>query len=332
MKRIVKITTTILGIVLIMSLCACGSSASKYDYSYNASTGTEALYEPDYDYGYSEEYVTSNGSNGSMTEAEKVKDNSRKLIKTYNIAVETEEFDGFVEMIQNKVVSLDGYIENLNSSNGSKYSSSYNSSRFSYMTIRIPAASADSFLDMVGANANVISKTLSVEDVTLSYVDVQSRKNAYQAEEKRLLELLEQAETIEDILVIEDRLTNIRYNIESLESQLRTYDNKVDYTTIYLDITEVEAYTEPEPESFGQKISKAFTDGFDETVNTLKNLLLVFVGAIPGLTVFAIVLLIFVIILAVIIRIIYKIVTKPSNKKKIATAEENADISETSEE
>ena len=57
-----------------------------------------------------------------------------------------------------------------------------------------------------------------------------------ETEQQRLLELLETAESLDDILTIESRLTEVQYELDSKESQLRTYDNQIDYSTVYLDL------------------------------------------------------------------------------------------------
>mgnify|MGYP002226154573 CR=1 FL=1 len=93
--------------------------------------------------------------------------------------------------------------------------------------------------------------------MTLTYVDLQSHRDALQTEQERLLQLLEQAESIEDIITIEQRLSDVRYQLESMESQLRSYDNQVDYSTVYLYIDEVEVYTPVEEETHGNVFLQA---------------------------------------------------------------------------
>ena len=99
---------------------------------------------------------------------------------------------------------------------------------------------------MVEGVSNITYRQENVEDVTLDYVDVESRKKMLETEQQRLLELLETAESLDDILTIESRLTEVQYELDSKESQLRTYDNQIDYSTVYLDINEVVRYTPQE--------------------------------------------------------------------------------------
>ena len=65
------------------------------------------------------------------------------------------------------------------------------------------------------------------ENVTLQYVSTESRVKALETEQTRLLELLENAETMEDLLTIEARLTDVRWELENYASQLRVLDNQV---------------------------------------------------------------------------------------------------------
>lgn len=328
MKKLQKVLSWALCIVMTMSFAACGSSnyQKSSDSSAPAATFAESASYGDYGY-YSEALVEEEAydegsyDNGttSGTKADPVKDTSRKLITTYNINAETEEFDGFMEAIKNKVNELNGYIENLDTSNGSIYSDYY-SNRYSSLTVRIPAANADAFMLMVGEKGNITYQSMSVDDVTLQYVDMESRKNSYLTEQDRVLELIEQAETIEELLILEDKLSEIRYQIESLESQLRTYDNKIDYTTFYLSVSEVQVYTEPEiiPETYGQKIANSFTKSVKNVFEGLKNFLVGLVGAVPGLVVFAVVVLI--------IFLIVKGIIKSANKSKLKKEAKKAAI------
>ena len=68
-------------------------------------------------------------------------------------------------------------------------------------------------------------------------------KKALETEQDRLLELMEQAETTEDLLAIESRLTDVRYQLESAASQLKLYDSLVSYSTVYLTVEEVQKLT-----------------------------------------------------------------------------------------
>ena len=188
---------------------------------------------------------------------------SRKWIVTVDMMAETEDLDALMASVLEKIEALQGYVEHQDIYNGSSYSDyRYRSAS---LTLRIPAEQVEEFTKAVEGQSNVVSHSRQVEDVTLQYVDTESRMNALKTEEARLLELLEQSETMSDLLEIEGRLTEVRYELESVGSQLRTYDNLVDYATVHLNIEEVREYTPMEEPTVWQRIS----DGF---MNSLRGL------------------------------------------------------------
>ena len=134
----------------------------------------------------------------------------------------------------------------------------------------------------------------------------------------RLLALLEKCDNVEDMIAIESRLSEVRYKLEAQESTLRTYDNLVDYATVNINIEEVTKYTEPEPESYGQRLARAFRGGLERTVNGLKDFLVGFVNALPGLLVF--------IIICLIVFFIIRGISKASNKKRALKNERDAEL------
>lgn len=247
-----------------------GASYNSYDYE------TEAVAEEAYDALAAD--VVDESASGEVS--------GRKLIRTVNLSVETKEFDLAVATVQSQVDAMGGYIENMETYNGSSYSG-YRSNRNASMTVRIPEDQLSGFLEKVSEICNVVNRSENVEDVTLAYVDVESHRNALRVEQERLLELLEQAETIEDIITIEDRLSSVRYQLESMESQLRTYDNRIDYSTVYLYIDEVQELTPVEEETVWEQISGGFVDSLKSIGNGLLDIGIWLVVHIPYIVIWA---------------------------------------------
>lgn len=270
-----KMSALLLGI-LLLALTACGASGSpetaadasavrSYS-SAGGSAGTAQMamengaYDTGFESGEAMEVKTASEAAGeSIPQAAA----GRKLIRTVNMSVETREYDQLLTALETQIEALGGYIENMDAYNGSVYSGN-RSARSAYLCIRIPQDQLEEFLNKVTDISNVIRRSDSTEDVTLQYVDLESHRNALRTEQDRLLELMEQAETIEDIITIEERLSSIRYQLESMESQLRTLDNQVSYSTVYLDISEVKELTPVSEETTLERI----TNGF---LNSLKN-------------------------------------------------------------
>ncbi len=180
----------------------------------------------------------------------------RKLIRNVSLEVETETFDELLTAVEERTGQTGGYIEESYTYNGSSYYGNHRKS--ADLTIRIPSGRLDEFLSSVSEVSNVISRNENVTDVTLQYVDMESRKKALDSEHERLLELLAKAESVEDIISIESRLSEVRYQMESMESQLRALENQVSYSTVTLHINEVTKLTPVKEQNVGERIAAGF--------------------------------------------------------------------------
>ena len=221
----------------------------------------------------------------------------RKLIRNVSMNLETREFDALTKSISDAVTFFGGYIEQADVSGNSLYWSGERSSRYSNITARIPENKLDAFLTEVSGQGNVTYKNESVQDVTLQYTDITSRKKTLQMEQERLWELLEKAESVDAVIALEARLSEVRYQLESIESQLRTLDNQIVYSTVYLSIQEVQVLTSTDPDTIPVRIQK----GLSRSFNTLKissvDFLVWFISSLPILAVFAVLVFIAIIIL-----------------------------------
>ena len=187
----------------------------------------------------------------------------QKLIREVSLDAETEDLETLLTALTEQISTLGGYIEEQQIYNGSAYASyRYRSAS---LCIRIPAENLDSFVGQVQGMTNVVSYNESTEDVTLNYVATESRVAALEAEEKRLLELMDQAETMADLLEVEERLTEVRSDLESTASQLRVLTNKVNYATVYLELDQVKVFTEVEEPTVWERI----TGGFSENLKNI---------------------------------------------------------------
>lgn len=306
MKKRIRLMGVVLASTLLLAGCGSSYNGAKYDTAATA-TATESYAAEEYAY---DSYDYSDGGSvnsydeiSSMKEtsesAPQAKDPSknRKLIRTVNLSVETKEFDLLIDKLQNDTLSMGGYVESSNISNNSY--NGYKSARSAYMTLRVPKEQLDFFLNEVSNICNVVNRNENVEDVTLTYVDLESHKKALEAEQTRLLQFLEEAQTIEDMLYIEERLTNVRYQLQSMESQLRTFDDKVDYATVTVNVSEVKELTvvEPEEKTVWDRISEGFIDSVTTVWDGLVDFFVWFVVNIPFLLVWAVVIFVIVVIL-----------------------------------
>lgn len=291
-----------LSLVLILSLTGCGSSQATSDSAvmeesaYTEAGLAKASFNDDAGYG-SYEAAAEEPVSEMDGEVQPQVPSGRKLIRTVNLSVETKDLDGLLADIQNRVAQLGGYIQDYTIGRESHYS---------YVTARVPVDKLDSFVDEVGERANIVNLSEFTEDVTLQYVDMESRKKALVTEQERLLELMEQAENVSDIIEIESRLSDVRYELESMESQLRTFDNQIDYSTIYIDITETETITPTEELSAFEKMGTGFMNSLYEVGAGLKNFAVNFVIYLPFIALWVIIILIFVLVVRLIIKAVDK--------------------------
>ncbi|MBD5508312.1 MAG: DUF4349 domain-containing protein [Lachnospiraceae bacterium] len=259
------------------------NSAAYYDVAEAEYIHNEAAVTADYDYEYAEAAAAEEpiAEEGSVSVPEGAVD--RKLIKTVNISAETEAFDELVPQLQKRVEELGGYIESISVYDiGSYYvEDAMQKQRCAQITARVPKEALDGFLAQVGEQTNVTSRSENVEDVTLQYVDLDSHKKVLLTEQERLLALMEQAESVEDIITIEGRLSEVRYQIESMESQLRTYDNKIDYSTVYLSIEEVRKYSAPQTATVWQRIGTGFMKSLENIGFGIRDFAIYFVIDLP---------------------------------------------------
>ena len=278
MKKMTAILVTLCMLAALLAGCG-GASKSTQAFDAAAAAPAEAANGAYYDM---ESAKSEDGGLTGDTDST-VLPEGRKWIITVNMSAETEDLDALMEALNGKISGLGGYVEDQDSYNGSMYSS--RRYRSASLTVRIPAQRVDEFTEEMSGIANVVSTSLSREDITLSYVATESRVKALQTEEARLLELMEQAETMADLLEIESRLTDVRYELENRASQLRLYDNQVDYATIYLSIDEVQEYTPVEEPTVWERISGGFVSSVKGVGNGLLDLLVWVLAKSPYLVI-----------------------------------------------
>lgn len=302
MKARKYLSLTLVLLMLLSLLAGCGaSSKASADYAV-----MEEMAEAEAPMAAAGNSLTSNSSRGSDALPE-----NRKWIITVDMSAETEDLDTLLDALDEKITDLNGYVEDQNIYNGSSYSS--RRYRSASLTVRIPAEDVDQFTQEVSGISNVVRTNKNLEDVTLSYTATESRVKALETEEARLLELMEQAENMSDLLEIEARLTDVRYELENYTSQLRTYDNKIDFATIYLSIEEVQEYTPVEEETLWERISGGFVSSLKGLGEGALEVLVWVIVSSPYLVVWGI-------IAAVVIVLVKRHRKRKTDKKRKPTA------------
>ena len=240
----------------------------------------------------------------------------RKIIKTARINAETRQFEESIARIEEICKSAGGYIES-SSISGTKLEYFENGGyRSASYTLRIPAEGFDQFNVELGNLINVVRSSSNVDEITNQYYDIQSRIEVLELQKQSLQSMYDNYTDYKDIntlLYLQDQLYNVIEEIESYKTQLRLYDSKVAYSTVYLDITEVVEYTEVKEElPFIEELKNAFLGGFDFSVSLLKGTAIVIAAVTPVL----VPILLPVIIVAGIVALITTLSVKASRRRK----------------
>ncbi len=235
---------------------------------------------------------TDAGSGSSLTA-------DRKLVKTVSISAETLEFDKTLASIESEIEKQGGYIEGSDVT-GNGYDDY--SLRTATLTVRIPADKLEIFTSGVGKLCNVVRKNETTRDETANYLDTESHLKALRAEEASLLALLQKAESVDNIIALQNRLSDVIYEIEHYESNLKKIDELVSFSTVAINLYEVEKDT-PVVEnnrSFGQKLADAFMTAVAELGEDAKAFAIGFMGILPNIIVFALILAVVLIVISII--------------------------------
>ena len=105
------------------------------------------------------------------------------------------------------------------------------------LTLRVPAANFDQALAALRALAQeVLAEQVTARDVTEEYTDLDARLRNLRAAETQLLALLEQAANVEDLLKVENRLAEVRGEIEQLQGRLNVLENRIALATIHVSL------------------------------------------------------------------------------------------------
>ena len=269
MKRLLAIVCTLLLLVSLFSACnkTTENVAQSSDSVSGKTPGEPASPELGYTDGVDTYSATQDAATGEITP-----DTAEKIIYTATVNMETMDFSSSISAIEKVIKDFGGFVERSEISGDSLYAAdgtSYLRNRYAFYTIRIPANELDKFLSQAGTLGNITSSNKSAQNVTSQYTDFEARLTSLQTQETRLLELVAEAEDIDALISLESKLAEVRYEIESIQRSLRDLDSKIAYSTVDLNIREVEVYQPSAKQSFWQRIADSFLQGWRSFVRGL---------------------------------------------------------------
>lgn len=309
--------------ILICTFILCGCSVRNSSKSYNTdesyilkSEAFDGFYSANDDYtdvvdiAYEKDsYITDSEFTATSQDSSNIApDSERKIIRNASLSLETKSFDQSVASVSSIAEQFGGYVEN-SYVNGQSLDSSEIRRRANF-TVRVPAEKLDDYLNSIGGSFNVLSKSITSDDISSTYYDIEARLSSLELQEERLLAMLEKATELEYLIQLEQALSDVRYQIESYYSQIRRYDSQVSYSTVTMNITEVIEYQKivEAPKTFGDRFTSAMSNSWANFVDSLENFVINFIYILPAL-------IIWIIIIALAVIIIRRYIIKMKKKK-----------------
>lgn len=151
--------------------------------------------------------------------------NPRKLIINGNLRIKGLNLEDLEKAIVTRTTSLGGYI-----------SSTYSRPDSLIMEIRIPAELLDDFLDFAEGLGRLESKSLTTQDITNAYTDLETRIQNQQALVGRIRRYLAEAKTIQEILEVERTLNEVTSELESMLRQKQGWDRDIAYSQLTVEL------------------------------------------------------------------------------------------------
>ena len=274
MKKRIRILAALSAAVL---LAGCGSVSSR-DGGFYAAEATAADNYESYD---SSANPAAGGIESSLVPedagAAATGETTQKIIYNTDISMESTDFNTTRDALMAAVESSNAWLE-YSSVSGTES----DHDRYASYTVRVPVENYRTFLSAAGDAGSVLSISENAQNITSSYIDVQARLTALEAQRDRLNELADTAETTADLLEIESQLSDVQYQLENYTRQLRNMDQQVSYSTVNIYLDEVAVLT-PTGTSFPARIAEAFGGGWRAFTGFVQGLVIALVYLWPVL-------------------------------------------------
>ena len=320
MKRNTRLIAILLILAMLLTSCGAKSEAPEMEMGYSTTTQEYYDYAADSDDVMIEEVMeeevieTESVAMADSLEPIEFDTGNLKLIYNANLELTSEQYNDDLKKIKENIKSYGGYISD-ERSYGREPEVAGDSGRTSTLTARIPAEAYPQFIEALKGIGKNISLEQSVEDVTDQYFDLESRLEVLELRKEKLEELLKQATEMEDIIILNEELSEVIYQIEKLSGSKRHLDNQINYSTVTIHIREHfrATVTTKTEKTLGERISESFGDTLYEMKIFFEDFAVFMIGGSPVL-----------LILAVIVILIVVLVKKGDKKRMAKLAAKKA--------
>ena len=212
-------------------------------------------------------------------------DGHRKIMYNAFLSLTTKNYETASQFIEEETRASGGYLIN------KEISTFSNNERQADYTLRIPEPALESFLSTIkSGSVSVNHESISGEDVTDQYIDLETRLNTREQLEARLLAFMEEAESTEDLLAISRDLANVQYEIEQIKGQLTYFDNRINYATVTISLSEANISTIKEGDlNVWERTKEQWINSYNAVIVFFSNVFIFIIGNLPAIIVFLIV-------------------------------------------
>jgi len=190
----------------------------------------------------------------------------KKIIRNASLEIQVKNAENFIKIIEKELVQLNVYSV---SSNMSRYGAEINQS----IELKVPPENLDSLVSLLKSKSVYVRNfSTSSEDVTSNYYDSQARLRTKKELEKRYFEILKSAKKVSEILEVEEKLSEVRSEIESFEGQLKLYDHQVAYSNVSLSLYQLIPRQHQPGLSFGSRLVSGLGTGWHKLLASIISL------------------------------------------------------------
>lgn len=233
--------------------------------------------------------ATADGASADGARSAETPEYGLKIIREATIQMQTENYSEDMAALEELVTSLGGFITSREEWGSEQSAETGENPRTLSLTLRIPSDQLDAFVEQAKQVGIVTASSISETDVTDQYTDTDRRLQAYQKQYNRVLEMMDQATTVEELIQIESELSRLEMEIESCQGTLNYWDARVNYSTVYIYVDEVRRAISANP-SLGERMRTALANSWDDFTQGCQDLVVNLYAAIPYIAVWIVVL------------------------------------------
>ncbi|MEN6611237.1 MAG: DUF4349 domain-containing protein [Methanoregulaceae archaeon] len=224
----------------------------------------------------------------------------QKIIRTAYVTIEVTNVSGTMETLKTLATAGGGYLSSSSINRGSS------DRMYASVVMRIPAAGFEQVMTQLKSVGTVTSSQISADDVTEEYVDLNAQKTALTNELDQFNKILAKATTVEDTLKVQVEIGKVQTNLDRIEGRLKYLNNRIDFSTITVNLQE--------PEPIGSGVTHDFNSVINEGIAG-------FLGMIDSLIIIA-----FAVLPLVVIGGIVYLVYRWHKSRKGAVPPDSADV------